>query len=67
MRDILLTAIFFSVLPFVFSRPYIGIYIWSWLGFMNPHRLTYGFAYEFPFAQIVAIVILASMLKLKEP
>jgi probable O-glycosylation ligase (exosortase A-associated) len=67
MRDILLAAIFFSVLPFVFSRPYIGIYIWSWLGFMNPHRLTYGFAYEFPFAQIVAIVILASMLKLKEP
>jgi probable O-glycosylation ligase (exosortase A-associated) len=67
MRDIVLTAIFFGMLPYVFSRPYIGIYIWSWFGFMNPHRLTYGFAYEFPFAQIVAIVILASMLKLKEP
>jgi probable O-glycosylation ligase (exosortase A-associated) len=51
----------------VFSRPYVGIYIWSWLGFMNPHRLTWGFAYEFPFAQVVAIVILASMLRLKEP
>jgi probable O-glycosylation ligase (exosortase A-associated) len=67
MRDILLTAIFFGVLPFVFSRPYVGIYIWSWMGFMNPHRLTYGFAYEFPFAQIIAIVILVSMLRLKEP
>jgi probable O-glycosylation ligase (exosortase A-associated) len=66
MRDIVLTAIFFGMLPFVFSRPYVGIYIWSWLGFMNPHRLCWGFAYEFPFAQIVAIVTLISMLKSKE-
>jgi probable O-glycosylation ligase (exosortase A-associated) len=67
MRDIVLTAIFFGMLPFVFSRPYIGIYIWSWFGFMNPHRLCWGFAYEFPFAQIVAIVTLISVLKSKEP
>ena len=67
MRDILLTAIFFGVLPFAISRPYIGIYIWCWLGFMNPHRLTYGFAYDFPFAQIIAIVIFGSMLKLRVP
>ena len=67
MRDIVLTAIFFGILPFVFSRPYVGIYIWSWLGFMNPHRLTWGFAYDFPFAQIVAIVTLISVLKSKEP
>ena len=66
MRDILLTAIFFGVLPYAFSRPYVGIYIWSWMGFMNPHRLTYGFAYDFPFAQIIAIVILVSMLRIKE-
>ena len=67
MRDIVLTAIFFGLLPFVLSRPYVGIYIWNWLGFMNPHRLTFGFAYDFPFAQIVAIVILGSMLKLRVP
>ena len=59
--------VFFGMLPYVFARPYVGIYIWSWLGFMNPHRLTWGFAYEFPFAQIVAIVILVSMLRLKVP
>jgi probable O-glycosylation ligase (exosortase A-associated) len=67
MRDIVLAAIFFGMLPFVFSRPYVGIYIWSWLGFMNPHRMTWGFAYEFPFAQIVAIVTLIAVLKSKEP
>jgi probable O-glycosylation ligase (exosortase A-associated) len=67
MRDIVLTAIFFGMLPYVFSRPYIGVYIWSWFGFMNPHRLCWGFAYNFPFAQIVAVVTLIAVLKSKEP
>ena len=67
MRDIALTIIFFSILPFVFSRPYVGIYIWNWLGLMNPHRLTYGFAFTFPFAQITAIVTLIALVASKEP
>ena len=67
MRDIALTLIFFSFLAFVFARPYIGVYIWTWLSLMNPHRLTYGFAFGFPFAQITAIVTLIAMLGSKEP
>lgn len=67
MRDLFVTAVVFGILPFVFSRPYIGIYLWAWLGFMNPHRLCWGFAYDFPFAQIVAITILSAMLVSKEP
>jgi len=67
MRDIALTLIFFGFLYFVFTRPYVGIYIWTWLGLMNPHRLTYGFAFSFPFAQITAIVTLISMVASKEP
>ena len=67
MRDIVLMVVYFSILPFVFSRPYIGIYLWTWLGFMNPHRLTWGFAYDFPFAEITAIVVLISLLISKEP
>jgi len=67
MRDIALTLIFFGFLWFVFARPYVGIYIWTWLSLMNPHRLTYGFAFSFPFAQITAIVTLISMLVSKEP
>lgn len=67
MRDIVLTVIFFGMLPFVFNRPYIGIYIWTWLGMMNPHRHTWGFAYDLPFAQITALVTLVAMLKYKGP
>ena len=67
MRDIALTLIFFGILPFVFSRPYVGIYLWTWFGFMNPHRLTWGFAFDFPFAEIIALVTLASLFASKEP
>lgn len=67
MRDLFVTAVVFGVLPFVFSRPYIGIYLWAWLGFMNPHRLCWGFAYDFPYAQIVAITILSALLVSNEP
>lgn len=66
MRDIALAIIVFGSLPFILSRPYIGILMWSWLGYMSPHRLTYGFAYDFPFAQIVAITTLVAFLLNRE-
>ena len=66
MRDLIVTAIIFGGLFFVFRRPHYGIYLWSWLAYMNPHRLCWGFAYTFPFALIVAIVTLFSYLMSKE-
>ena len=66
MRDILVTAIVFGVLPFIFKRPWIGILLWCWLGYMNPHRQTWGFAYDFPFASICAIVTIVAFLFSRE-
>jgi len=66
MRDILITAIIFGLIPFVLMRPYIGVLVWSWIGYMNPHRLAYGFAYSFPFAKIVGIAVLISFLFSKD-
>jgi len=66
MRDILVTAIVFGVLPFIFKRPWIGILLWCWLGYMNPHRQTWGFAYDFPFASICAAVTITAFLFSKE-
>lgn len=56
MRDILLTVFIAGLLPFVLRRPEIGAYLWVWLGMMNPHKLTYGFAHSLPFAYIAAIL-----------
>jgi len=66
VRDILVTAIVFGSLLFILHKPYIGILVWSWLSYMNPHRLTWGFAYNMPFAQIVAITLLTAVLFSKE-
>lgn len=60
MRDILVTAIIFGALPFVFKRPWIGILLWTWLAYMNPHRQTWGFAFYFPFSMIVGLVTIGA-------
>lgn len=62
MRDLVLTLIVFGSIPFIFKRPYIGILMWAWLSYMNPHRLAYGFAYYMPFAQIIALALFAAIL-----
>lgn len=67
MRDLLVTLIVFGSLPYILARPHIGVLVWSWLGYMNPHRLSWGFAYDFPFAQIVAITLMLSLLFSREP
>lgn len=67
IRDIFVTLVVFVSLPFILTNPYIGVYIWSWLSYMNPHRLSWGFAYSFPFAYIVALTTLTAMLFSKEP
>src|ERR1700674_2098986 len=66
MRDILLTAIVFGSLPFIFKQPRIGILMWIWLSVMNPHRLTFGFAHTFPFVAVVAVVTMIGALASKE-
>jgi probable O-glycosylation ligase (exosortase A-associated) len=67
VRDIFVTVVIFGSLPFIFSRPYIGVLVWTWIGFMNPHRLTWGFAYTMPFALIVAIATLLALFASREP
>ncbi len=66
MRDILVTLLVFGSLPYILSRPWIGVMVWSWLSYMNPHRLTWGFAFNMPFAQIVAITLLAAIVFSRE-
>jgi probable O-glycosylation ligase (exosortase A-associated) len=66
MRDIFITAVIFGLLPFVFKRPWLGILMWSWLGYMNPHRLAWGFAFDMPFSMIVGVVTIVAFMASKE-
>ncbi len=66
MRDLFITGLIFGLLPFVFKRPWLGILLWSWLGYMNPHRLAWGFAYNLPFSMIVGLVTIVAFMASKE-
>lgn len=67
MRDYIIFVIVFGALPFVLKRPYIGILLWCWVSYMNPHRFAFGSAYDFPFAALIAVATLAGLFLSKEP
>jgi putative inorganic carbon (hco3(-)) transporter len=67
MRDILVTLIVFFSLPFIVREPAIGVLMWVWISVMNPHTQGWGFATHFPFAYIVAIVTIFSLILSRSP
>lgn len=66
MRDLLVASIVFGSLPFILRKPFLGILLMAGLGYMNPHRLCYGFMLSMPVVFIVAIVTMIGMLISKE-
>jgi putative inorganic carbon (HCO3(-)) transporter len=61
MRDVLLTVVIFGLVPVALFHPFVGVALWTWVSVMNPHRLTWSFAYNMPFAQVIAIATLLSL------
>lgn len=66
MRDLVLACVVFGALPFILKRPFLGILMMAWLGYMNPHRLAWGFMLNMPVVQITVIFTLIGMLVSKE-
>ncbi|MCP5214428.1 MAG: putative O-glycosylation ligase, exosortase A system-associated [Pseudomonadales bacterium] len=62
MRDLFIVLLLAGALPFVFKKPQVGVLLWVWMSIMNPHKLTYGFAYDFPFLDIIAGITIISLL-----
>lgn len=67
MRDLLIFALIFGSIPFIFKRPSLGVLVFTWISLMNPHRLSYGAAFDFPFAALIAAVTLAAVVFSKQP
>ncbi len=67
MRDILLTLTIFGTVPVILVKPHIGVLVFSWISYMNPHRLTWGFAYNFHFALIIAATTILAWVISREP
>jgi probable O-glycosylation ligase (exosortase A-associated) len=66
MRDYIVTGLIFGLLPVCLVRPWIGILVWYWFGTMNPHRLTWDFAYSMPFAMWIGGAVLLGALFAKD-
>ena len=62
MRDLFVALVVFGLLPMTLRRPQVGIYLWSWIGYHNPHRLSFGWALNFPWAMIIALTTFVSLL-----
>jgi probable O-glycosylation ligase (exosortase A-associated) len=67
LRDLFLIVFVFGSLPWMLAKPYVGILFWCWLGYMNPHRLSWGVAYNLPFSQVVALTTMVGLIFSKEP
>lgn len=61
MRDLILLFALVAIIPFIFKRPVVGALAYCLVSLMNPHRMTYGFAQEFPFAMILCVVTLVAV------
>ena len=66
MRDFLVLALVAAGALAALRHPWVGVMLWNWVSVMNPHRLTYSFAYNAPVAQTAAIATLVGLLLTKD-
>jgi len=66
MRSIILILIILGSMPVCLVSPYFGVLMWYWVSYFNPHRFTYGFAYNLPVALLVAIPTLVGLVFAKK-
>jgi putative inorganic carbon (HCO3(-)) transporter len=66
VRDILVVSIVLLIAMVAIRKPWIGFQLWVWLSLMNPHRYSFGFAYDAPVAAIAAGTTILGFLFTKE-
>lgn len=62
MRDYALLAVVAVLALSALRFPWVGVMLWTWVSIMNPHRYTFGVAYEAPLAMIAAVTTLIGFL-----
>lgn len=66
MRDVLIVLIVMAGCVAALRRPWIGVVLWTWLSIMNPHRYSWGWAYDAPLAAAAAGATLVGLLLTNE-
>ncbi len=66
MRDVVVLALVAAGALAALRHPWLGVMLWTWVSIMNPHRMSWGVAYDAPVAQAAAIATLIGMLLTKD-
>ncbi len=67
MRSIAVFLAVFAALPLAVVFPFVGILLWAWIAFMNPHREAFGLAFDFPFNFYIALITIGAWIVSREP
>lgn len=59
MRDLIVFLCVMGLMPYAFQRPYIGMLLFSWLAYMRPQDMCWGFARSMRLSFFVSIAMLA--------
>ncbi|MEO8976173.1 MAG: putative O-glycosylation ligase, exosortase A system-associated [Casimicrobiaceae bacterium] len=62
MRDLVVLGLVFAATLYAVAHPYFGVLAWTWVSVMNPHRLAWGIAVDFPVAMTIVIGTMLGML-----
>lgn len=67
MRDLALVSVLLPLLAMAVARPFVGVLVWFWIAFMNPHREVYGFAVSQPWAMLAFLATIVGCFVAREP
>lgn len=67
MRSLLIAGDMLFLLCMSMARPFVGVLLWSWIAFMNPHQLAWGFASAVPWAWLTFIATVIGCCVAGEP
>jgi putative inorganic carbon (HCO3(-)) transporter len=67
MRDLAFAATIVPLLALAAARPFVGVLVWCWIGFINPHREGWGFVVSMPWAMLTFLVTVFGCVVAREP
>src|ERR1700742_5013767 len=67
MRSLALFCELIMLLPIAAAQPFVGVLLWCWVSFMDPHRLVYGgIALAIPWAACIFVATMIGCLVARE-
>jgi putative inorganic carbon (hco3(-)) transporter len=68
VRSVALFIELMLLVPITLVKPFVGIILWSWISFGNPHREVYGgIALAMPWAMMIFVATMIGCLVAREP